>query len=195
ERAHRIFGARIYVDIAVVMRCLEWHSQHLERTVDGGCTQPFGFQRVPPRANVGGRNLSKESLSLHSGMFEKFVDDLVVMKIRSNLDITLRAFQPFEQISLRGAKMQRLANSSLVQVRNDLATVAFSQASLACQFCGCLPFIGQSLCQLPVGGFGGAFEPLNLSVAANAVVTGDPVRTFRRVMCVLGDRTHSWSEL
>src|SRR5262245_43096383 len=120
-------------------------------------------------------------------MTEKLVNGMIVTPVGANLDISLPFFQPFEQVGASRAEMQWLANSSLIHLRDDFAAVAFSEPFFTSQLGESFPFIGQSPRQFGVGGFGGAFEPLNLSVTPDAVKTGNPVGAFRRIMCVFGD--------
>jgi hypothetical protein len=86
-----------------------------------------------------------------------------------------------------GSEMQRLADCFLVHFPNDSTTLSFSEVPLSCQL---LPVIGHFLSQLPVSGFGAAFESLHPSMGANAVVTSNPVGCPWRAVAVFNNAAH-----
>src|SRR5215468_9540616 len=120
-------------------------------------------------------------------MCQKLVNGLVVARVRANLDISLRAFEPFNQVGARRAEMQRLTDCALVHLGNHLAAMTLRQAPLTGFFRSDLPFFDESLRQFSVSGFCAFFEPPDLAIAPDAIKTGDPERTFGQLMCVFGN--------
>ncbi len=80
--------------------------------------------------------------------------------------------------------MQRFADCALVHLSNNFPALALGQAFFTGEFFERLPFVGHFLRQFSVGCFCTPFEPSNPSITANAIKTGNPIRSFRRLMCV-----------
>ena len=86
-----------------------------------------------------------------------------------------------------GAEVQRFSHSALVHLSDNLSAMALCKPSVARKFFERFPFICQLLRQFPVGCFCAPFEPPNLSIIPNAIVTGDPERGLFRLVRVLSD--------
>ena len=85
------------------------------------------------------------------------------------------------------AEVQRFAHGALVHLSDNFPAMAFCQPSFSGEFFELFPFIGQSLRQFPVGCFCAPFESPDPSVTADAIKTGDPEGSLRRLMRVFRD--------